>query len=266
MIYLKRSNVHEKKTRVKTAFVVVILVVVFLIHLVFPKAYGTILSPITSLFWNTESSVLGWFSYMGRIVGSKYNLIKENKRLTDEVAERDASMLLIDALRQENEELKKLGNRSGAGDDVLGVVFSRPPVTSYDTLVIDIGSTDGISVGNKVYALGDALIGDVVEVYAHQSKVSLFSTPGRTMPVLIGSSTVATEALGRGSGNFAVTLPADISVQVGDVILSSDIRPHTFGVIEKIEVDSSDSLQTIFFKAPINIQSIRFVQVDKTRK
>lgn len=262
MIYLKRSNVSEKKTKLKTVGVIGLLSVLFAIHFLFPKVYPTLMYPVTSIFWKSEISFLGWFSYMGGMVHSKYSLIKENKRLHDELVLQETSMLLLDALRKENEELKKNSGRSGKGEDVLGVVLSRPPITAYDTLVVDVGSTDGVSVGDNVYVFGDTLVGDVAEVYDHQSKISLFSTPGRTMPVLIGSSTVAVDALGKGGGNFTVVLPADVSIKEKDVVLSSHIRPHVFGVVEKILVDSSDSLQTVLFKAPVNIQTVRFVQVD----
>lgn len=199
---------------------------------------------------------------MVKIVQSKYSLVKENKRLSDEISSRDASMLLLDALRTENEELKKQLGRTGKGKDILGVILSRPPISPYDTLIIDIGTSDGVMVGNKVYTSGDTLVGDVVEAYEHTAKVSLFSTPGRETSILVGSSTIATQTVGKGGGNFSAKLPADVKIHVGDTILTTQIRPHAFGVVEEILIDSSDSLQTILFKSPINIHEFRFVQVD----
>lgn len=266
MTYLKRSNVSEKRTKKRTLGIISVLVLVFCIHFFFPKVYPTILYPFTSFFWKSETSVLGWFGSMGEMVMSKYSLVKENKKLREEIASRDGSMLLLDTLRKENESLKNDLNRSGKGDLVLGVILSRPPISPYDTLVIDVGATDDVSLGDKVYGLGDTLIGDIVEVYEHQSKVSLFSTPGRETPVLVGSSTIATNAMGRGGGNFSVKLPADIKIQKGDSILTTQIRPHVFGSVQEIVVDSSDSLQTILFRAPLNINEFRFVEVDKASK
>lgn len=265
MTYLKRSNVYGKRSRTRTIAVIVAIIVIFTINFFFPRFFPSILYPVTTLFWKTESSSVGWFVRMGQIVQSKYSLVKDNKRLSDEVASRDASMLLLDVLRKENEELKKNQGRTGQGDDVLGVILSRPPVTPYDTLVIDIGVADGLEVGNKVYTAGDTLIGDVVEVFEHSSKVSLFSTPGRQMSILVGSTTVETLAIGRGGGNFSAELPADIKISKGDTIITTLIRPHAFGVVEEILIDSSASLQTLLFKAPMNIHQFRFVQVDKSK-
>jgi hypothetical protein len=58
-------------------------------------------------------------------------------------------------------------------------------------------------------------------------------------------------------------LPVEIDVNEGDTIVIPQIRPHAFGVVEKIVVDSSDSMQTILFKMPVNIHEFRFVRVDK---
>ncbi len=263
MTYLRRSNPAAKKGRMKTLFIVALLATAFLIHFFFPKAYPTIFYPVTSLFWKSESSSVGFFVRLGQLVSSKYSLVKENKRLRDEIMSRDSSTLLLDALRKENESLKNALGRTGKGDDVLGVILSRPPVSPYDTLIIDIGSDDGVKVGNKVYTDGDTVIGDIVEVYGNHSKVSLYSTPGRISPIIIGATNVETQAVGRGGGDFAAKLPVEIDVKEGDVIVMPQIRPHAFGVVEKIIVDSSDSLQTILFKMPANIHEFRFVQVDK---
>jgi cell shape-determining protein MreC len=203
---------------------------------------------------------------MAKIVVSKYSLVKENERLIQEVASRDASALLVDSLKDENETLKATLGRTGNGNDILGVVLSRPPFSVYDTIVIDVGRTDGLQVGNKVYVEGDTLIGDVVEVYDHQAKVSLFSTPGRQMSVLVGKTNISAQATGRGLGNFVIHLPVEVGVQENDIILLPQIRPHTFGVVETVLVDSSDSLQTILFKSPVNINSLRFVEVDRNSK
>jgi cell shape-determining protein MreC len=266
MTYLRRSNAAEKRSRKTTFLIVLALVCLFAVHFFFPKAYATILYPITSVFWKTETGAVGWFVRMGKMVSSKYSLIAENKRLADEIAARDSSMLLLDALRQENEDLKNAFDRTGSGDDVLGVILSRPPMSPYDSLVIDVGAHDGIEVGDRVYTDGDTVIGDIAEVYGSQSKVSLYSTPGRVLPVIIGSAKVETQATGRGAGNFIARLPVEIGIEEGDQIILPQIRPHAFGVVEKIIVDSADSLQTILFKVPVNIHEFRYVQVDRGGK
>lgn len=249
-----------------TLFISLVIGVFFLIHYIFPGFYAGLLYPVTTFFWNSESGVLGFFAHAGKLVFSKFSLVKENERLLEEITSRDASILMLDSLKDENEHLKTVLGRTAKGNDVLGVILSRPPVSPYDTLVIDIGRVDGVQIGNKVYTDGDTLIGDISEVHENQSKVNLFSNPGRQMSVLVGKSNISAQAIGRGLGNFVIHIPVEVGIQEGDMIILSQIRPHTFGVVEKIIVDSSDSLQTILFKSPTNINSIRFVEVDRNSK
>jgi cell shape-determining protein MreC len=264
MIYLKRTNPAEKRGKMTTFTIVFCLALLFAIHYFFPRFIPAVLYPVTTVFWKAESGTIGWFVNMGKLVQSKYSLVKENKRLSDEVAARDASMLLLDALQKENEELKSVVGRIPKGKVILGVILSRPPMTPYDTLVIDIGTDDGVKPGDKVYTDGDTLIGDVVEAYAGQSKVSLYSTPGRVIPVIIGETQVETQATGRGGGNFIAKLPGEIGVDEGDTIIMPQIRPHAFGVVERVISETSDSLQTILFKTPVNIHEFKYVEVDTT--
>lgn len=262
MTYLKQTNVSVKRGRITTLSISIIFFIFFAVHYFFPGFYTRMLYPVATIFWTSESGVIGFFSDMAKIAVSKYSLVKENERLSQEVFSRDASSLLLDSLKEENEHLKNVLHRTTKGNDVLGVVLSRPPVSLYDTLIIDIGENDGVLLGNKVYSEGDILIGDIVEVYPHQSKVALFSMPGRSISVTVGDTGISAQALGRGLGNFSIHIPVEVGIKEGDTILLPQIRPHVFGIVEKILVDSSDSLQTVLFKLPVNMNNIRFVEVD----
>ena len=198
MTYLKRTNITEKRNRLTTFVISISILGLFLVHYFFPGAYARVLYPVTTLFWNSESGILGFFAHTAKLVISKSSLIKENEKLNQEIARRDASTLLIETLKEENEKLKATLGRTGKGNDILGVVLSRPPMSPYDTLILDVGRTDGVDVGNNVYVDGDTLIGTVAESYDHQSKVSLFSTPERQVPVLVGKSNISAQAVGRG--------------------------------------------------------------------
>ena len=262
MTYLRRSNVQIKRNRRLTMLAGGAVALVFAVHVAFPNLYAGLLSPVTSTIWKSESTTLKGVSRLASLVRSKYSLVVENEGLRREIASRDASALLLDTVKKENGELKTLLGREHAGRDVLGLVLSRPPLTFYDTLIVDVGTSDGIAIGDKVYAQGEVLIGDVSEVFAKTARVSLFSTPGRALQVVMGSSTVQAQATGRGGGNFEARLPVDVKVAEGDVITFPHIRSHVFGVVEKIIVDSTDSLQTILFKAPVNMHEQRFVEVE----
>ena len=261
MTYLKRSS-RPQKDKFAIVIAIVGLIVVFSVSYFFPSFYPTIFFPVASVFWKSESAVVGFFSDMGSMVQSKYGLIKENQTLSAELAAESRSLLILDALKSENAGLKEAFNRIGKDNYVLGTIMVRPPVSPYDTLVLDVGSNSGISVGDMVYADGDTLIGDISDVFAGESKVSLFSTPGRMTSVLVGTSTIAAQATGKGGGNFIFKLPAQTPLSVGAIITIPQLKKYVFGVVDRIEVDSTDSMQTVLFESPVNMSEISFVEVD----
>jgi len=261
MIYLKRSNATVKKNRSKTIGIFIILIFLFGLHFFFPKFYPSVFYPITSLVWKTEKSFTNWLSHMGGIVRSKYYLVEENERFDMEIQSNKTSLLLLDILKKENEDLKLILNRKPTGRIVLGKVLVSPPVSPYDTAIIDSGSDDGLTAGDKVYAEGDILIGEVVEVYNNRSKIFFLSTPGKKTDISFADSNIKAIAIGRGGGNFTANIPTDTNLSPGEKIISSDMKPHIIGIIENISTDSADSFSTVLFKTPVNIYTLRFVEI-----
>lgn len=68
-------------------------------------------------------------------------------------------------------------------------------------------------------------------------------------------------AEGRGGGNFYIKLPKNVTVQVGDPVILSDRHTILLGAVEKIDSDPGGTYSYIYFKSPINIQTIRYVQI-----
>ncbi len=269
MIYLKRTNVSGRHDRTKAAFIVSLLILAFTVHLVFPTFYARLLTPIASFIWTSTGSVGNGLGNMAGLVRSKYSLLQENAALKEEVRSRDVqATLLKDSVAKNNALQALLGRGSVAKGfkDVLAVVLSRPPLSAYDTVIIDIGAKDGVKMGDKVYVDGTVLIGDVAEVLSGTSKVSLFSTPGREMQVQVGTSKTAVIATGRGAGNFILTMPVENGIQVGDSVVLPQLREHVFGTVAHVSADASDSLQTILFKTPLNINELHYVQVETAVK
>jgi hypothetical protein len=95
----------------------------------------------------------------------------------------------------------------------------------------------------------------------HSAKVSLFSTPGRKLSVVLGSSSITMEAVGIGGGNFNILVPIEIEVKEGDVITIPSITTNIFGIVEKVNFKETDSFQTVIFKSPVNISELKYVQV-----
>jgi cell shape-determining protein MreC len=261
MTYLRRSNPTGKKALMKRIGLVVFLVLLFSLHLIFPHLYGTLFYPITSFFWKSGTFVGDTVSHYSNLVVSKKSLLVENDRLRTEMSSFEPSLIMLDSLRKENDTLRALLGRHTSIRLILATVLSRPPFSPYDSLLIDAGVSEGVAVGDMVYASTDILIGDVSDVYTHTAKVNLFSSPGRKFPVLVGPSALQVEAEGRGGGNFRVVLPREVGVEKGDPVRFAQTKSNIVGVIEEIVIDSADSLQEILFKMPLSISEISYVEV-----
>ena len=220
------------------------------------------------------------FKTLGSYFFSKNNLYLENQELQDRLAEDEAKRINYDTLLSENISLKEILGRlpaEGAGNVVLGAILSKPNQSPYDTLVVDLGEKDGLKVGSMVFARGFIPIGRVAEIYPNFSKIILFSTAGEKTQVVvsIGTSNDASlvadsvdqnlfmELVGRGGGNFEMTLPIDIVLVKGNQVVLPSINPRVVAVVETIISDPRDPFTKALLVSPVNIQELKFVQVEK---
>ena len=175
-----------------------------------------------------------------------------------------------DALYQENIELKARLGRDARVKRILGAVLLRPPATPYDTLVIDIGGDDGVAAGDAVSAGGTTVIGTVSQVYARAARVMLYSAPGQKYDALLRPSTslgtggmVPLAVEGQGGGSLRAHVPAGTAVSLDDVAILPGIVGGRSAVVSRVEHADGESFITLYFSLPVNVSSLRFVEVWK---
>jgi cell shape-determining protein MreC len=211
---------------------------------------------------------------------SKNSLYNENLELKSKIERDLGDRANYDSVVSENLSLKEILNRKGENRNlILASILAKPNQSVYDTLVIDIGTNHGIEVGNKVFALGNIPIGHVAEVAPGSSKVVLFSSSGETTQVVVmgkpeispetsealpnSIGNISLEIIGRGGGNFEMILPRDAKLTKGDQVVLPGINPYVVGIVETIISDPRDSFQKALLIAPVNIQNLKFVEVEK---
>jgi cell shape-determining protein MreC len=218
------------------------------------------------VFWQTKLSSLVWklltpaVQFRNTLSGS------EVSNLQAQLASTTAALADRDALYSQNIELKKILGRPQTSTQVLAAVLLRPPGLPYDTLMIDTGADSNVVVGDLVFAAGTVAIGEVLDVYAHTSRVSLFSAPGRTYeaevtPKATQGSVLPVSLQGQGAGSFAGQVPAGSVAAVGDTILIPSLNNEVLGSIARIDAPSGSSFETLYVQLPINIFSLQYVQV-----
>lgn len=230
-------------------------------------------------------SVGGKFSNISSYFSSKKSLLAENAELKEKLYEQEARLTNYNSLLEENIKIKEILGRkisSGLSEKgmILSAILSKPNQSPYDTLVIDTGSKEGVLVDQRVFAFGDIPIGRVKEVYYRSAKVVLFSSPGEKTNVSVPlslpgnkdiissdennkTSDTFMEAVGRGGGNFEMILPRDFILKKGTEVVLPDISPLVLGIVETIITDPRDSFQKALLVSPVNIQEIKFVQIER---
>lgn len=229
----------------------------------FQSALFTVATP----FWRMENYLLEKFADNFSLLRAKQTLVVANRNLAEENKRLNYYMIVNDFLKQENEELKSLvGRPSGKVESILAYVLVKPTKSPYDILIVDVGENFGLKKGDLVSADGSLIIGEIAEVYSNSAKVELYSTPNKVLTVLVGPNSIQTDATGLGDGNFFIKLPKETEIKEGDSIIFPSISTDIFGIVEKVEVNSTNTFQNIYFKNPINMAELRFVNILKNKR
>lgn len=239
MNYVLKSSIKERRVRfpIKSAIALGIILVIF--YVAFPRALPAFFTTLFGPLWTVEKNIRGE-TYVAPLT--------ENA--------------LMRQLQDENQNLKSILARKGDRALTLGYILKKPPFSAYDIFILDIGSTDGVQVGNPVYVLGEILIGEIAETDAHISKVKLYSSFGEKFDVFIGPKSLSAHAIGRGGGSFEAELPRDSAVKEGDIVTIPSVANGTFAVVSKVLADPARPFATILFSQPFNLYEQKWVGVE----
>lgn len=259
------KSLHDRRiadNRKRTIAIILGLIVVvgFLVFFFFSNLQNTfqnIARPLWKGENNAKSNLSTFFSYFA----SKSNLEKENNALKSELEALKSQLIDRDTLYTENLALKNLFDRKPEGTLVLATVLVKPNKSLYDTLIIDIGTRNGVEIGDKVFAYGTVLLGEVSNVGETTATVRLFSTAGTTFTGRVAGLNIDADVTGRGGSNFEMTLPREVIVPEGTLILMPSISEEIVAVTGKSISDQRDPFQKVLLTSPVNINELGSVLV-----
>lgn len=269
MSYLQNKKIKQVKI-FKIASGAILLAILFFarapIFDALSYSSGEIFRPVLS----AGRGIGSWGRGLSAYFLSKKFLLKENESLQNELAELDLRMANYDVLVQENESLKNILARAPSDRRfILAAILAKPNQSPYDTLLLDIGEKDGVSSGSLVFARGYIPIGRIESVSPNTAKAVLFSSPGEKTQAVIPISLLLAERrdlfwelVGRGGGNFELLLPRDFILNKGDIATLPGLSNEAVAVTETILSDPRDPFKKALLKSPVNIQEIKFVQVE----
>jgi len=263
MSYLLDKKIKRKKY-LHILFGVVFLFILFYFHTPifnFLSLIATnILKPVLTVGNNINSNI----SDKEAFIYSKKSLLLENQKLKTELLDSLAKIANYKTLEDENIKLKEILNRKQTDTVfILATILGKSNQSIYNTLIIDVGSDAGIRQGDLVFAFGNIPIGKVAEVFSESSKIVLFSSPKEKTTVVISGSDVFIDIIGRGGGNFEMTMPRDFKINIGAEVILPGIHPYLVAKVATIISDPRDSFSKALLVSPVNINELKFVEVQR---
>ena len=257
-----QQNKSSKRTLIRRGIIFASLIFVLVAFNIYhANPLSGVLNYVAEPFWKAGQAISGFSEEISFFFRSNKSLVEENRILRERNSELERTTLLERGLIRENKELKALLGRDTAQNSILAAVLARPALSPYDTFIVDVGRDSGISVGDRALVSGTFVVGVVSKVFQKTAQVKLFSSPGEKINVTLGLSNLLVTAEGRGGGNFEVILPRGIEVSVGDTLAIPDINMQVLGVVEKINITPVSPFQIVYFKSPINMTAVKWVQI-----
>lgn len=263
MYYRRHNNSVNPVPLKKLALVVGLVVLVFFSGKTFFNTASSLFIPIANPFLHFGASIHTGINNLLPFLKTNGALIEENKTLKEALSDANGKLLTYNLLADENKALKESFHRGTVSAPLLASILARPSRSPYDTLILDVGLRDGVVMGDTVNAFETVAIGTITEVSTRLSKVTLFSAPGEKTNVRLEGAHVSVEIIGQGGGMFLFTLPREIAIMRGEMLILPGINQRVVGVVTKIEVPQNNPFQVVTAKLPINIFEIERVFISQ---
>jgi cell shape-determining protein MreC len=261
-IYPLKSK-ERRTSRLPIIFVIIIFVGLSMFGILLPNVARNTAYTISLPVWLMKDSLKNSFSGVIGFFESKKALVDRNNTLLSDIESLKLKQVDYETIIKENEDLKTTLGRKGESSRVTGAILSKPPESPYDTLVIDIGSNEGILPGSKVYISDTVLIGLVTSVTSHTSLVELFSTGGKKHEANLSRTGATYTLIGQGGANYKLEVPKDSDILWGDMFVYLGGKSSVIGSVYYIDTNSQSSFKTIYLRIPGNVFSSKWVFVEK---
>ena len=257
-----KKQIARKKNITRNLLIVVLFVVISVSGVLIwsGKFFNYVSLPVLK----ANNFVSDSLNNSGYIVKTKASVYRENELLKKENIDLRVSMIDYQVLKKENDDLKELMGRPPFQKSfLLANILTKPNRSLYDTIIIDVGSNMGILEGEKIFAGGNVPIGQISKVYSDSSLVMLYSNPGQKTEAMIDGSNASVELVGRGGGNFEMTIPNDLISDNGTAVVLPGSSIEVVALIKGVISKPTDPVKKVILRSPLNIQNLKWVQIKK---
>jgi len=257
----KRKIIRRKRiTRNIIGFGIFIIVFTLGFFAFTQKIFNYIGLPI----WRTQNVIIQQTNDLGYLIKTKESVYRENESLIQENTNLNNSMIDYQILKNENDQLRELlGDNPSKPDFIIANILTKPNHSLYDSIIIDIGIDNGAQVGNKVYVNNKIPVGEISKVYSSTSLVTLYSNPEQVTEGVIDISNATVNLIGRGGGNFEMTIPLDLSSEKGVMVSLPGASGDILAIVDGLVSSPNEPVKKVILHSPVNIQNVKWVEVKK---
>ena len=259
---------HANKKNTPSKKVPLIVVGLFTVFVICVMLFPTVRSNTGGFFlaifspvYKAKNAIGGSLHNTKSFFVSKKTLQHENDTLKSKIIELDSFRVENIVLQEENTALKKILGRTSVRKRILATVLSSNTASMYDSLTIDIGSVDGIKEGDLVLS-GEIVLGKVTTVYEHHAQVALLSASGNQFEALLVDTGTVFSIKGKGGGSFEFVVPRGMTVQNGMTLVLPALHSYPIAQVGGIVSNQHESFKLTLARAPVNIGSLHFVEVE----
>lgn len=249
----------RRNTKQTLAVVFGISVFVFGMYAVFPVFFSGIARTIGSPIARSKNYV-GQAISQSKFFSSKTALIDENIRLRKQNDDLEEKLVDFTLLSSQNDELRKLLNVRVKRNGIGAIVTLHPSQSPFDVFDLELSSGNSVQLGNLLTA-GNIALGTLVEERGTYAKAQLYSSPDTQTEGRLVKNGTPLILIGKGGGNFSVSAPRDLDITVGDLVSLGKNPDLALAKVESIEEAETDSFKKVRLATPINIFSLRYVEV-----
>ena len=237
------------------------LVAIFVFGAVVFSFFEATIISIVSPVWQAENVIIRNLRNGMAFFGSQQALVEENAVLKEKLSSLEIKILSLSREQVQESALLELVGRRSEPNMIAAAVLTHSPQTPYDTIIIDAGSNQSITLGSAVSLPEGSILGVVSEVFSKRARVKLLSTSGQETNAVLERDNVPVILVGTGGGNFKLVLPRDLAVERGDMILSAGITSRLLAIVEEISLRPTEPFKEVLARSPTNIFALRFVFV-----
>lgn len=232
--------------------------VLLLVRLIIPNFFWYVTSPVlnaSNTLANASHTFLASFGNIAALSTRNAELTNENILLASENS----------TLRSSVESLS--GRISASG--IFAKIASRPPESPYDSILVDAGAEEGVTVGQEAFGLlaqtsqrgGGIPLGVVSSVGRHFARITLFSAPRMVLSGWVGHTSIALILHGEGGGAMSASVSRSVALKVGDTVYAPGPAQLPVGTIVRVDSDPSSPSVALRIAPLLNPFSIMWVEL-----